>query len=186
MFRPLGDPAGRFHGCRRHYGPLGLKQTCSRRARTHRFLILTRTATCTAAPFALVDIPRLTWRPRPRQERCSPSTTPTRTRPTPWGPEDPSPPRTITWIQALVDGRVFNADFHRQRLGSPQPADPAEPQYGYGIERQSFAPNVTMYYHFGELPGFNSFSGYDPGKAGTYYSEPRCSQRTASGAPYTV
>jgi D-alanyl-D-alanine carboxypeptidase len=102
------------------------------------------------------------------------------------GPEDPSPPRTITWIQALVDGRVFNADFHRQWLGSPQPADPAEPQYGYGIERQSFAPNVTMYYHFGELPGFNSFSGYDPGKAGTNYSEPRCSQRTASGAPYTV
>jgi D-alanyl-D-alanine carboxypeptidase len=70
-----------------------------------------------------------------------------------------------TWIQALVDGHVFNADFHRQWLDSPQPTDPAEPaapQYGYGIERQNWAPNVTMYYHFGELPGFNSFSGYDP------------------------
>ena len=70
-----------------------------------------------------------------------------------------------TWIRALVDGRVFNADLHRQWLDSPQPADPAQPeapQYGYGIERQGFAPNATMYFHFGELPGFNSFSGYDP------------------------
>jgi D-alanyl-D-alanine carboxypeptidase len=30
-----------------------------------------------------------------------------------------------TWIQALVDGHVFNADFHRQWLDSPQPTDPA-------------------------------------------------------------
>jgi CubicO group peptidase (beta-lactamase class C family) len=70
-----------------------------------------------------------------------------------------------TWIRALVDGRVFNADFQRQWLDSPLPADPAEPagpQYGYGIERQTFAPNATMYYHFGEMPGFNTFSGYDP------------------------
>ena len=70
-----------------------------------------------------------------------------------------------TWIRALVDGQVFNADFQRQWLDSPQPTNPAEPnapQYGYGIERQSFSPDVTMYYHFGELPGFNSFSGYDP------------------------
>jgi len=69
------------------------------------------------------------------------------------------------WIRALVDGQVFNADFQRQWLDSPQltdPAEPAAPQYGYGIERQNWAPNVTMYYHFGELPGFNSFSGYDP------------------------
>jgi D-alanyl-D-alanine carboxypeptidase len=71
-----------------------------------------------------------------------------------------------TWIRALVDGQVFDADFQRQWLDSPQqtdPADAAAPQYGYGIERQAFAPDVTMYYHFGELPGFNSFSGYDPG-----------------------
>ena len=70
-----------------------------------------------------------------------------------------------TWIQALVDGQLFNADFQRQWFDSPQltdPAEPAAPQYGYGIERQNWAPNVTMYYHFGELPGFNSFSGYDP------------------------
>jgi D-alanyl-D-alanine carboxypeptidase len=70
------------------------------------------------------------------------------------------------WVRALVEGRVFNADYQRQWLDSPQPTDPTEaaaPAYGYGIERQAFAPNVTMYYHFGELPGFNAFSGYDPG-----------------------
>jgi D-alanyl-D-alanine carboxypeptidase len=75
-----------------------------------------------------------------------------------------------TWIRALVDGQMFNADFQRQWLDSPQPADPAEtaaPQYGYGIERQSFGPDVTMYYHFGEMPGFNAFSGYDPGNGVT-------------------
>jgi D-alanyl-D-alanine carboxypeptidase len=71
-----------------------------------------------------------------------------------------------TWMRDLVDGHVFNADFQRQWLDSPQAADPAQPtapQYGYGIERQTFAPDATMYFHFGELPGFNSFSGHDPG-----------------------
>ena len=70
------------------------------------------------------------------------------------------------WMRDLVGGRVFNADFQRQWLNSPQvtdPAHPTAPQYGYGIERQTFAPGATMYYHFGELPGFNSFAGYDPG-----------------------
>jgi D-alanyl-D-alanine carboxypeptidase len=70
-----------------------------------------------------------------------------------------------TWIRALVAGEVFNADFRRQWLDSPQPTDPGEPaapHYGYGIERQGIAPDVTMYYHFGEMPGFNAFSGYDP------------------------
>ncbi len=71
-----------------------------------------------------------------------------------------------TWTRALVDGKVFHADFQRQWLDSPQatnPAEPSAPAYGYGIERQNFAPNITMYYHFGELPGFNNFTGYDPG-----------------------
>jgi D-alanyl-D-alanine carboxypeptidase len=71
-----------------------------------------------------------------------------------------------TWIRGLVGGRVFDAEFQRQWLDSPQPADPAAttaPAYGYGIERQTFAPNATMYFHFGEMPGFNSFAGYDPG-----------------------
>jgi D-alanyl-D-alanine carboxypeptidase len=70
-----------------------------------------------------------------------------------------------TWIRALVDGHVFNADYQRQWLDSVRPEDPAVPdgqQYGYGITRQRFGPNASMYYHGGELPGFNSFIGYDP------------------------
>lgn len=75
-------------------------------------------------------------------------------------------PQSAANFNALVEGRVFNADFHRQWLDSPEPTNPGQPtstQYGYGFERQTFAPNVTMYYHFGEMPGFSNFTGYDPG-----------------------
>ncbi len=70
-----------------------------------------------------------------------------------------------TWMQALVSGKVFNADFHQQWLTSLQPEDPQAPdgqKYGYGISYQRFGPDAAMYYHGGELPGFNSFMGYDP------------------------
>ncbi|MEU4675041.1 serine hydrolase domain-containing protein [Amycolatopsis sp. NPDC023774] len=70
-----------------------------------------------------------------------------------------------TWIRALVSGKVFNADFQRQWLDSLQSEDPNAPdgqKYGYGISYQRFAPNGAMWYHGGELPGFNSFIGYDP------------------------
>ncbi len=70
-----------------------------------------------------------------------------------------------TWMKALVSGKVFNADFHQQWLASMQAEDPDAPdgqQYGYGISYQRFGPNAAMYYHGGELPGFNSFMGYDP------------------------
>jgi D-alanyl-D-alanine carboxypeptidase len=70
-----------------------------------------------------------------------------------------------TWMKALVSGKVFNADYHQQWLTSLQPEDPDAPdgqKYGYGISYQRFGPNAAMYYHGGELPGFNSFMGYDP------------------------
>jgi D-alanyl-D-alanine carboxypeptidase len=70
-----------------------------------------------------------------------------------------------TWIRALVSGQVFNADYHQQWLTSVQAQDPETPggqKYGYGISYQRFGPNAAMYYHGGELPGFNSFIGYDP------------------------
>ena len=70
-----------------------------------------------------------------------------------------------TWIQALVGGRVLNATYQRRWLDSPQPEDPSKPdgqQYGYGIAKLHWGPN-TMYFHGGELPGYNSFMGYDPG-----------------------
>jgi D-alanyl-D-alanine carboxypeptidase len=71
-----------------------------------------------------------------------------------------------TWLQALVGGRVFGADLQRQWLDSPRPAEPASApsatQYGLGIERQILAPGVPLYFHFGEMPGYNDFAGYDP------------------------
>jgi D-alanyl-D-alanine carboxypeptidase len=70
-----------------------------------------------------------------------------------------------TWIRDLVSGRVFNADFQRQWLDSLQAEDPDNPdgqKYGYGISYQRFSPTAAMYYHGGEMPGFNSFMGYDP------------------------
>ncbi|MDX3538457.1 serine hydrolase [Streptomyces sp. MB09-01] len=69
------------------------------------------------------------------------------------------------WIRALVTGKVLNASFQQQWRGSPQAEDPAAPdgqKYGYGIAYQRFGPNSAMYYHGGELPGFNSFIGHDP------------------------
>lgn len=70
-----------------------------------------------------------------------------------------------TWMQALVTGKVFNGDFQKQWLDSLQAEDPAAPdgqKYGYGISFQTFGPTSEMYYHGGELPGFNSFMGHDP------------------------
>jgi D-alanyl-D-alanine carboxypeptidase len=70
-----------------------------------------------------------------------------------------------TWIQALVSGRMLNAEYQRRWLDSPQPQDPRKPegqQYGYGIARIHWGSN-TIYFHGGETPGFNSFIGYDPG-----------------------
>jgi D-alanyl-D-alanine carboxypeptidase len=71
----------------------------------------------------------------------------------------------VTWMKALVSGKVFNADYHQQWLTSLQADDPGSPdgqKYGYGISYQRFGPKAAMFYHGGELPGFNSFMGYDP------------------------
>jgi D-alanyl-D-alanine carboxypeptidase len=70
-----------------------------------------------------------------------------------------------TWIKALVSGKIFSADFQKQWLSSQQAEDPDNPdgqKYGYGMSYQRFGPHAAMYYHGGELPGFNSFMGYDP------------------------
>src|SRR5438874_4376946 len=69
-----------------------------------------------------------------------------------------------TWIQALVGGKVLNADSQRQWLDSLQPEVPSKPEgqkYGYGISQISWGPN-TIYFHGGEMPGFNSKISYDP------------------------
>lgn len=69
-----------------------------------------------------------------------------------------------TWIEALASGGVFNADYQKQWRDSLLPENPAAPdgqKYGYGISYQRFGPTAAMYYHGGELPGFNSFMGHD-------------------------
>ncbi|MFE1880445.1 serine hydrolase [Streptomyces diastatochromogenes] len=70
-----------------------------------------------------------------------------------------------TWIRALVTGKILGPASQQQWLHSPRAEDPAAPggqKYGYGIAYQRFGPHASMYYHGGELPGFNSFIGYDP------------------------
>lgn len=70
-----------------------------------------------------------------------------------------------TWIKTLVSGKVFDADYQKQWLDSLQVEDPSAPggqEYGYGISYQRYSPTAQMYYHGGELPGFNSFIGHDP------------------------
>jgi D-alanyl-D-alanine carboxypeptidase len=67
---------------------------------------------------------------------------------------------------AKFGASTFNANYHQQWLTSLQAEDPAAPsdgqKYGCGISYQRFGPNAAMYYHGGELPGFNSFLGDDP------------------------
>ena len=68
------------------------------------------------------------------------------------------------WMRALVGGKLFDADHQRQWLDSLEPQDPSKPlgqKYGYGISQITFGPN-SMYFHGGEMPGYNSFMGYDP------------------------
>jgi CubicO group peptidase (beta-lactamase class C family) len=69
-----------------------------------------------------------------------------------------------SWIRALVGGEVLNVDYQRQWLDSPEPEDLSKPlgqKYGYGIALMTFGPN-SLYFHGGEMPGYNSFMGYDP------------------------
>jgi D-alanyl-D-alanine carboxypeptidase len=69
-----------------------------------------------------------------------------------------------TWIQALVGGKVFNAEYQRRWLDSVQPEMASKPEgqkYGYGISQFGWGPN-TIYFHGGEMPGFNSKISYDP------------------------
>jgi D-alanyl-D-alanine carboxypeptidase len=68
------------------------------------------------------------------------------------------------WMRALVGGRLFDADYRRQWLDSLEPEDSSKPggqKYGYGLTPITFGPN-SVYFHGGEMPGYNSFMGYDP------------------------
>jgi len=62
-------------------------------------------------------------------------------------------------MRALVGGRLFEAGYQRQWLDSPEPQDPSKllgQKYGYGISQIIFGPN-SLYFHGGEMPGYNSY-----------------------------
>ena len=65
-----------------------------------------------------------------------------------------------TWVEALVGGKLLNASMQARRLASVVPIDPSDSNsasYGWAIAKFG-----SLYGHTGELPGYNSFMGYDP------------------------
>lgn len=66
------------------------------------------------------------------------------------------------WVEALGGGGLLSPTLQKERLASVQPVPIPlpplpDPQYGWGIAKIG-----PLYGHTGELPGFNSFMGYDP------------------------
>ncbi|ALX16787.1 D-alanyl-D-alanine carboxypeptidase [Burkholderia cepacia JBK9] len=64
------------------------------------------------------------------------------------------------YVQRMVGGGYLSADLQAQRLASCTPidaSDPMSPSYCMGLARFG-----TFYGHTGEIPGFNTFMGYDP------------------------
>ena len=67
-----------------------------------------------------------------------------------------------TWAKGLCDGSLLDARWQRRRLASIRAIDPAEPSApGYGLALGKFG---ALYGHTGELPGFQTFAGHDPGR----------------------
>jgi D-alanyl-D-alanine carboxypeptidase len=68
-------------------------------------------------------------------------------------------PDLVTYVQALVGGGLLSDAMQKTRLDSIRPINPAAPELGYGLALAKFGP---LYGHTGELPGYNTFAGYDP------------------------
>lgn len=65
-----------------------------------------------------------------------------------------------TFVRAAAGGGLLGPAIQKQRLDSIQPTVPGDPSSpGYGLALAKFGP---LYGHTGEMPGFNSFMGYDP------------------------
>jgi D-alanyl-D-alanine carboxypeptidase len=64
------------------------------------------------------------------------------------------------YVQRLVGGGYLNAEMQAKRLASCtpiQPSDPNSASYCLGLAKFG-----TFYGHTGEIPGFNTFMGFDP------------------------
>jgi len=70
------------------------------------------------------------------------------------------------YTKRLVTGGLLDDRTQQDRLDSIQPIDPDRPDgpgYGYGLAR--IPPNLIG--HDGQIPGYNSFVGYDPKRKAT-------------------
>lgn len=66
------------------------------------------------------------------------------------------------YVKALVGGGLLSPELQKERIDSVQSTDPGNPAAAsYGLALAGFG---SMYGHSGELPGTNSFMGYDPAK----------------------
>ncbi len=64
------------------------------------------------------------------------------------------------WVKGMCDGALLNRAWQRKRLDSIRSSDPKSPSAaGYGLAIAKFGP---MFGHTGEIPGFQTFVGYDP------------------------
>lgn len=65
-----------------------------------------------------------------------------------------------TWVEAMVGGELLDREVQDLRMASIQPTDIDDPESaGYGYNIAQMGPLLG---HTGELPGYNSFMGYDP------------------------
>jgi CubicO group peptidase (beta-lactamase class C family) len=68
----------------------------------------------------------------------------------------------VKYAQALVGGGLLGPEMQKTRMESVKPVDQKNPQSaGYGLALAQFGP---LYGHTGELPGYNTFAGYDPAR----------------------
>ncbi|WP_081996924.1 serine hydrolase domain-containing protein [Microbacterium sp. ZOR0019] len=65
-------------------------------------------------------------------------------------------PELADWVAALGGGGLLSDGMQQRRIESVQPSE-GEGAYGWGL-----AGMGPFYGHIGELPGYNSFMGYDP------------------------
>ena len=74
-----------------------------------------------------------------------------------------TPENLMTWIRALVRGKVLGPAMQQEWIDSVQLQDPAVPKqlYGYGISQIRFG-SIRLTYHEGQLPGFNTMAVDDP------------------------
>jgi len=69
-------------------------------------------------------------------------------------------PEMATFVKAMISGGLLDTQLQAQRLASCQPIVPGSPDSAsYCLGLAKFG---TYYGHTGEIPGYNTFMGYDP------------------------